>query len=277
MGNASTSGPKAVQDDLNQRTWSSASAMRSLGRRVGFLDRGEQAAFTHLLGRVRDKPILDLGVGLGRTIPLFSPLSQDYRALDYLIVMVEASRRRHPGVNVEVGDARSLEGYPPDHFGLVTFSHNGIDAVSAVDRRRILRAVHHVLAPEGLFFFSTLNLDGPSYRERPWKIRVWPTRNPLRYAWRVAQQIALAPLDTAHWLRIRQRGERGAGYAVAPLSGHHYGVLAHYTTLGRQLLELQQEGFARDVAVFGNDQGERISAGADTSKIDWFNIVVART
>jgi SAM-dependent methyltransferase len=276
MRNASTSDVKAVQDDLNQRTWSSASAMRSLGRHVGFLDRGEQAAFTHLVERVRDTPILDLGVGPGRTIPIFSPLTQDYRALDYLPVMVEASRRRYPGVNVEVGDARSLDGYPSAHFGLVSFSHNGIDAVSAVDRRRVLRAVHHVLAPNGLFFFSTLNLDGPSYRERPWRIRVWPTRNPLRYAWRVARQVALAPLDTANWLRIRQGGERGAGYAVAPLSAHHYGVLAHYTTLGRQLLELEEEGFARDVAVFANDQGERIPVGADTSKIDWFNMVARR-
>jgi SAM-dependent methyltransferase len=277
MGNASTSDFKTFQDELNSRTWSSASAMRSLGRHVGFSDRGEEAAFTHLLERVRDKPILDLGVGLGRTIPLLSPLSQDYRALDYLPVMVEASRRRHPGVKVEVGDARSLDGYPSDHFGLVSFSDNGIDAVSAVDRRRVLRAIRHVLAPHGLFFFSTLNHDGPSYRERPWRIRVWRTHNPLRYAWRVAQQVALAPLDTANWRRIRQRGERGAAYAVAPLSAYHYGVLAHYTTLGRQMLELEEEGFARDVAVFGNDQGQRISVGVDTTQIDWFNIVAART
>ena len=39
----------------------------------------------------------------------------------YLPVMVEASRRRYPGVNVEVGDARSLDGHPSDHFGLVSF------------------------------------------------------------------------------------------------------------------------------------------------------------
>jgi SAM-dependent methyltransferase len=267
---------KSFQDDLNKSTWSKASSMRHLARRASFTDQGERAALNYLVEIVRGKPILDLGVGTGRTISLFKPLTLDYRALDYLPVMVEASRRQHPDASIEVGDARSLMGYPSDHFGLVSFSFNGIDAVSAADRRLVFRAVRRVLAPSGVLFFSTLNLDGPSYRERPWKIRIWRTRNPARYAWRVVRQIAGVPLDMTNWLRIRSCGERGSGYAVAPLSAHHYGVLVHYTTLKRQLEELEAEGFARDPAVFESNRGERVSVGADMSKIDWFHIVAAR-
>jgi SAM-dependent methyltransferase len=240
---------------------------------VAFTDPGERAAFDHVRELVRGKPILDIGVGTGRTVPLLTPLTTDYRGIDYLPAMVEATHRRYPDVRVDVGDARSLTGCPEGHFGLVTFSFNGIDAVSATDRRLVFRAVRRVLAPSGLFFFSTLNLDGPTYRERPWRIRVWPTRNPARFAWRLARSIALAPLDMVNWMKIREMGERGPGYAVAPLSAHHYGVIAHYTTLARQLDELAEEGFERDAVTFESKRGARVSAGDDTSAADWFHLV----
>jgi SAM-dependent methyltransferase len=268
---------KSSQDDLNQSTWSKASSRRFLARGTAFTDAGERAAFNYVAERVRGKPILDLGVGMGRTISFLKPLTLDYRALDYLPAMVEASRRAHPDASIETGDARSLAEYPSDHFGMVAFSFNGIDAVSHADRRLVLREVRRVLAPSGVFFFSTLNLNGPSYRERPWRIRVWRTRNPARYAWRVARQVASIPVDTANWLKIRNRGERGSGYAVAPLSAHHYGVLVHYTTLKRQLEELEEEGFARDPAVFESNRGAQVSVDGEMSRIDWFHIVAART
>jgi len=267
---------KSIQDDLNQSTWSKGASRRDLARGAAFTDAGERAALDYVLDKVRGKPILDLGVGMGRTVPLLMPLTSDYRGLDYLPTMVEASRRAHPQAKIDVGDARFLTGYPDGHFGMVTFSFNGIDAVSAGDRRLVFRAVRRVLAPNGFFFFSTLNIDGPSYRERPWKIRVWPTRNPVRYAWHVMRQIAGSPLDVINWLKIRDGGERGQGYAVAPLSAHHYGVLAHYTTLKRQLEELSEEGFAKDSAVFENSRGARVSSTDDTSKVDWFHIVAMR-
>lgn len=268
---------RSVQDTLNRSTWSKRSSQRYLLRDATFTDPGERSAFDHVVERARGKPILDLGVGMGRTIPLFTPLTSDYRALDYLPSMVEESRRRFPNARIEVGDARSLAEYPADHFGLVCFSFNGIDAVSAADRALVFRAVRRVLAPGGLFFFSTLNLDGPSYRERPWKLRVWPTRNPVKYAWRVLRQIAGASLDLAGWLKIRDAGERGPGFAVAPLSAHHYGVLAHYTTLKRQLEELQNEGFAGEPLVFENVEGAPVSIGQDTRDVDWFHFVATRT
>ena len=267
---------QSFQDALNQTTWSRPSSRRELGRGTSFIDRGEGAAFDYVATKVRGTPILDLGVGLGRTVPFLRPLTDEYRALDYLPPMVDAARRRHPDACIELGDARTLDGYPAGHFGLVAFSYNGVDALSSTDRRRVLQSVRRVLAPAGLFFFSTLNLDGPSYRERPWKPRVWRTRNPLRYAWRVAEQVAWTPLNTVNWFKVRRHGANGPGYAVAPLSAHHYGVLVHYTTLERELRELQEEGFAPNALVFGNNGAAPLTAGTDTTAIDWFHIVAAR-
>lgn len=260
------------QDALNQATWSRASSQKWLTELGRFTDDGEKAVLAHIQARARGRPILDLGVGTGRTLPLLSPWTDDYRAIDYLPAMVEACRQSHPGARVDLGDARSLAGLPSGHFGLVYFSFNGIDAVSSTDRRLVLRAVRRVLAPDGLFVFSTLNLLGPAFRERPWRPKVWPAKNPLKTAWRWARSLSAVPLDTGNWLLIRGGGEAGPGFAVAPLSAHHYRVLAHYTTLARQREELHAEGFEAD-QVFSSTDGAPVAAGTDTSAIPCFHLV----
>ena len=103
----------AGESGRNQATWSKASSRRALDSVVRFTDPGERAALDLIREEIRKKPILDVGVGTGRTIPLLSPLTADYRALDYLPAMVEASRRRYPGVRIDLGDARDLSDPPP--------------------------------------------------------------------------------------------------------------------------------------------------------------------
>ena len=261
----------SVQDDLNRTTWSKPSSQRFLDDARVFP--GEQVALEivkeHLLGR----PILNLGVGTGRTIPLLLPLTSEYRGLDYLPKMVDVCRRKFPNVRVDVGDARFLTGYPDRHFGLVNFAYNGIDAVSNSDRALVLKAARRVLAPGGMLFFSTLNLEGPEVRERPWRLRVGRTRNPLRYIARVSHAALRVPIDIVQWAKVRAMADRGAGYEVAPLSAHHYSILAHYTTLDRQIAELADAGFSRDVAVFANSTGKPVDIFEDKSHVDWFHII----
>lgn len=265
------------QETTNLTTWSKLSVMHELDSIQQFTDPGERAAFDLVRGEVRGTPILDLGVGTGRTVPIFRPLTSDYRALDYSAAMVAVCRSRFPGLKVDLCDARDLGVYPSGHFGLVNFAFSGIDAVPAPDRRAVLRSAYRVLKPGGLFFFSALNIEGPSFRERPWRIRVWPTKNPVRVAVAVAKQALSMPVDLGNWLRIRKFLETGPGYAVAPLSAHHYGVLAHFTTLERQLTELEEERFRPEVAVFESREGRRVSVGDDTSKADWFHFIARKS
>jgi SAM-dependent methyltransferase len=264
------------QSAQNRKTWSKRSSQKDLDRVPSYTDPGERAAMQRVRGDVRGAPILDLGVGTGRTIAMLRPLSYDYRALDFSPAMVALSRARHPEARVDLGDARTLAGYPNAHYGLVTFPYAGIDAMSPADRRQVLASVRRVLAPGGIFYFSTLNLLGPSFRERPWKIRIWPTRNPLRAAWSVVSQVAGAPVDFAHWVSLRGAVEHGPGYAVAPLSAHHYSVLMHYTTLERELEELAEAGFQRDPLVFGSVGARPLADGEDLSRVDWFHVVARR-
>ncbi len=261
------------QDDLNRKTWSKTSSTRWLGKRPGFIP-GERQAFELACKGLRGRPILELGVGTGRTIEFTSPLTSDYRALDYLPNMVDLCRAQYPKVRVDLGDARTLDGYPDGHFGLVTFAFNGIDAVSHADRALVLQAVRRVLAPDGVFFFSTLNLDGPEPRERPWQVPLAATWNPVVFGVRAARAARYVAINVANWVRMQKMIERGPGYAVAPLAAHAFGILAHYTTLARQLEELEEAGFDADAAVFASTAaGERLSVGDDTSEIGFFHLV----
>jgi SAM-dependent methyltransferase len=181
-------------------------------------------------------------------------------------------------VRVDLGDARTLDGMPDAHFGLVTFAWNGIDAVSHADRARVLAAVRRVLAPGGMFFFSTLNLDGPDVRERPWHVPLEPTRNPLVMSIRAARAARYVAKFMVNWVRLLPMIERGPGYAVAPLGAHDFSILAHYTTLERQFDELDEAGFSRDALAFASVTGERIYPGDDTRDVSYFHLVAtART
>src|ERR1700742_3823685 len=123
----------ASQDRVKQGNLSTGAARRGLGKRTGFLP-GEQVPFERVRDKLARRPVLELGVGVGRTIGFTSALTDDYRAIDYVPEMVATCRTAFPDLDIAVGDARALDAMPSKHFGLVTFAWNGIDAVSHLDR-----------------------------------------------------------------------------------------------------------------------------------------------
>jgi ubiquinone/menaquinone biosynthesis C-methylase UbiE len=135
----------ASQDAINRSTWTQRGAVNWLSSNQGYTDGGEFAAYWRIADEVRDQPILDLGVGGGRTVSLLRPLSRDYVALDYLPELVDSARRKFPFVDIRTGDARDLSQFPDERFSLVVFSYAGIDAVGPEDRRRVLAEVRRVL------------------------------------------------------------------------------------------------------------------------------------
>ena len=266
----------SIQDARNQSTWSRHSSHRWLDACGAYTDPGERVVYDMLRERAGGRAVLDLGVGTGRTVPLLSSLTNDYLGVDYLPAMVEACRDRHPGARIELGDARNLAHIPSKRFGVVSFSFNGIDAGGHDDRQRVLAEMRRILCVDGLVAFSTLNLDGPAFRERPWIPGVAPARNPLRIAARATKAWAAMPFDLLRWARLHNHRESGEGWAIAPLSAHHYGVLAHFTSLQRQLGELTRAGLDRDVVVLESTHGHRVDRAHDTSASSWFHLVAGK-
>jgi len=264
-----------VMDQINRDAWRDPSAVRWYSNSEGWTDPGERAALASVATAAEDHPILDLGVGGGRTVPLLRAISRDYTAVDYTPELVEACRARYPDARVLHGDARDLSRFADGSFQLAVFSFNGIDSVNADDRITILRGVHRVLRPGGVFLFSAHNSEGPGPREG-FSFGVDLTRNPLKLAARVARRALHATRSLRNYQRYAKLGYEGAGFSIANASAHDHGILVHYATLGYQLRQLEGAGFRPEPLIFANVDGRLVSLGEDTRDVWWFHFVARK-
>ncbi|HUB11146.1 MAG TPA: class I SAM-dependent methyltransferase [Acetobacteraceae bacterium] len=221
---------------------------------------------------MRGAPILDIGVGGGRTTPLMRAISDDYRGIDYVPAMAAIAKKRFPDGEFCRMDARHLE-FPAGIFALVAFSYNGIDSVDPEGRRQILAEVHRVLRPRGCFVFSALNRgDTKSLPRWPdWQefngIGLQPARWP-----RAAARLVLGALN--HW-RNRRFAHDDGEVAIASLAAHNFALLTVFTALPRQISELRCQGFIVETIV--TPAGECIDPDCpDDSAAPWHHFVARK-
>ncbi len=262
-------------DGINRRAWSSPATVEQFRRSRGWTDPGERAAFERVRADAADEPILDVGVGAGRTVPLLRGISADYVGVDYTPELVQACRENHPGVRVVEGDARDLRQFADESFQLVVFSFNGIDAVNPADRIAILREFHRVLRPGGALLFSTHNRMGPGYREKL-SFGVYRTRNPLKLARRVAVALLHAGRTIRNYIQYSRLEHQSDEYAIRNASAHDHGILIHYITLQSQLRQLEGTGFQPGALAWASSDGRPLSPGDDTSDAWWFHLVARK-
>jgi SAM-dependent methyltransferase len=266
-----------TSEGLNQTVWAQRATVRAYEDTQGFIDAGERAVFSRIAELVRGQPILDLGVGAGRTAALLAPLSSRYVALDYVPEMVEACHRSFPELDVQVGDARDLGRFADASFGLVSFSFNGIDAIDHAGRQQVMHEVHRVLKPGGLFWFSTLNLDGIGRRMPPWRPE-WPLRDghAFRFMVRALWMLARIPKRMRNRARLKSHFEHGSGWCIDTLSAHDYQLLMHYTTLERELAELSVAGFRANPLVLDCSYGKPVSLDDDRRNVFWYHVLAEK-
>src|SRR5258708_1017792 len=145
-------------DTANRRAMRRSDTVEEYSR-ADYLDAGEKALYDSIASAANGKPVLDIGVGGGRTIRALTSISGDYTAIDYTPEMLDALKLRHPSLRLLCVDARDMCVFADGSISLAVFSCAGIDMVDATDRMRILREIRRVLSPGGAFIFSTHNLE----------------------------------------------------------------------------------------------------------------------
>lgn len=252
-------------DRVNRRTYKRDSVVRQFENAEGWLDPGERKAIGLVANKMRGKAILDLGVGGGRTAPLLSSISADYRGIDYEPLMVAAARRRFPDLSFTEMDARSLN-FPDEAFGLAVFSYNGIDSVDLVGRRQILHEVHRTLESGGFFVFSAFNR---AYAEAA---RHWPDWEVFEGAGlsasRWARSVGRLLLGGFNRLRISRAVYDGPDLAISPIAAHSFGLTTVFASISEQIRELNEAGFVVDAILAEN--GALMSAETGESNTRWY-------
>ncbi|TMH26421.1 MAG: methyltransferase domain-containing protein [Betaproteobacteria bacterium] len=161
----------------------SAAAYVKYARRTG-IKPAEATILSELKGEIKERAILDIGVGAGRTTPYLTELSRDYIGTDYSADMLAACGRQFPNVSFRRCDARDMSSFADGQFHLVFFSYNGIDSNGPEDRSKILREIHRILDEGGIFVFASLNRNKKTIRAYDWR-NVRFTLNPIVMAGRI--------------------------------------------------------------------------------------------
>ena len=263
-----------VMPDVRESSWDAADVVSRFAASTGFTDPGEAAAL-RAVAEWAGGDVLDIGVGGGRTTGLLASSARSYVGVDLSSVMLDVARRRHPDVDLRLGDAADLAGLPDAAYDLVVFSFNGLDALDHAGRGAALQAMARVARPDGRVLFSSLNLDGVSYDERPWRVAggvLGPRfRHHLRYA---ASHPSSVRRSLHNYRRTRQESEDGVGWGRRPLREHEFRFVVHFATMEETVAEARAAGL-EVVAAYADDGREPEPCCAHTDA-DYVHFVCRR-
>jgi ubiquinone/menaquinone biosynthesis C-methylase UbiE len=204
----------------------------------------EQRVFTELANEVKNRPILDLGVGGGRTTAALLKISSDYIGVDYMQEMIDACHARFPGIRFEHADARTMPQFPDKSFKLIVFACNGVSMVDHQGRIAILSEVRRLLAPDGIFVFSTYNKNCAEF-ERWFEFPTFKFAvNPLRLAVRTARFASDTARGFVNRVRFLRHEVHTDEYAIINDRCHRYATMLYYISIEQQLKQLKAAGFA---------------------------------
>jgi SAM-dependent methyltransferase len=241
----------------------------------GHTDQGEEAALA-AVARWAAGDVLDIGIGGGRTTGLLAAGARSYVGVDISPAMLALARERFPDADLRAGDARELTGLPEAHFDLAVFSYNGLDALDHTDRGRALSAMAGVVRPDGRVLFSSLNIDGVSFDERPWRLPEGLGSARTRYHLRnAARHPGSMVRSIRNFRRTRHQAEDGSGWGTRPLRAHEFRFVVHFATLEQTVTEARAAGL--DVVAAYADDGTSLDPHGARTTADYVHFVCRRS
>ncbi len=263
----------ASSGDRNRDQYRQDDIVDLIEGRAGWIDTAEKLLVNRVADEVRSQPLLDIGVGGGRTAWMLRPLSADYIAVDYSPEMVEACRRQYPGLDVRECDARDLSMFADASFALVFFSFNGIDVLDHDGRRRALDEIHRVLRTGGLLLYSTGNKNGPLYGRRPWTLERTTATELVKFLLHLPFSLARYGRTYRNWWHRRRLVEDHGSWAIWTSRAYEFRLVVHWTLPSTERRELGSIGFAVEEPLACDGSSVR----DDTTTTPYFYVLARKT
>src|SRR5713226_6332419 len=118
-----------IVDDINRSAYATQDVIDWYAD-LDLIFKPEAAILKKIDTVVRDKKILDIGIGGGRTTKFLIELSRDYAGIDYTPRSVEVARKKYPAANILGCDVRDMRVFDDHSFDFAFFSLNGIDSIN---------------------------------------------------------------------------------------------------------------------------------------------------
>jgi ubiquinone/menaquinone biosynthesis C-methylase UbiE len=234
----------------------------------------ETALLSWFRDELQDQPILDIGIGGGRTTAPLLKLTRSYVGIDFSKEMILAAKQKNPGADLLVCDARDLSMFKDGQFAAVFFWGAGLDDVAS-DRSQVLKEINRVLV-NGIFTLMAHNFDANNMRDHL-KYRLRLSRNPKLLIHDNLQwmQSYISSCYNWFWSTVQHKGyaiymeyEESLGDRPGP------GMIlpTYYISRDAQVRQLIEHGFS-EVEAFDRN-GNTIESGRAIK--DWFLFYVAR-
>jgi SAM-dependent methyltransferase len=248
--------PGSSQSKWNASEWATGKHIQSYANNV--LTPVEVQIFIRYQEKLRGR-VLDVGCGAGRVLAYLVMIGAEAHGIDLAPKMVEYCHRTLPDADVRVGDASKVRDSVEGTFDVVLAPDNLIDVFNDAERRRVIADVKELLAPDGLFIFSTHDLGWVDVNPGPREWEVTSTRSELR------KLIEKSPLELVEGLRSRRERKRNR-QRLAPLEQrngdhailndfpHDYSLLHYYISRDNQERQLRDLGYEL-LECLGSDGG----------------------
>lgn len=216
---------------------------------------------------ITEKHILDIGCGAGRTTFNLKNMSKHYVGLDYSYDMIETCKKRFKDVNFIHGDVIDMSAFEDESFDFILFSYNGLDSIDHDDRLKGLREIHRVLKNDGIFAFSSHNIN--------YKDAVSPPKLTFTLCPFVQARYLVKFIKSTHNHSTNKKKQHfGKEYSIINDKAHNFGLLTYYIDKKNQMSQLERTGF-RTMEMYDTN-GNNLNPDSDDKDSAWIYYVAEK-
>ncbi len=268
--------PGSSQSTWNATEWAAGKHIQIYANNV--LAPVEVQIFIRYQEKLRGR-VLDVGCGAGRVLAYLLMIGAEAHGIDLAPKMVEYCHRTLPGAHVRLGDASKVKNAVEGTFDVILAPDNLIDVFNDRERRQVIADIKDLLAPDGLFIFSTHDLAWTNANPGPRDFELTSPGGTVR------KLFEKSPVELVQGLRNRRERahnrkrlgpleQRNDDHAILNDFPHNYSLLHYYISRDAQERQLGELGLEL-VECLGSD-GQTVGPGGSGPQDSLYYVARAR-